>query len=1692
MAISDETTTLSRETLDEIVDLLAPLVLTDTKGRCTLLEQAFGPNSPVLRVVDLSGSVNTFAIGLVSNLAYFGEIEPGKQALWALLETVSNHDLVGADKKLRIEALRDVINVPGRLIPPQMSFDLVEKDYGGRIWNFEQYYLASFGGRQDKLNSLDAWLGQSDKPIATLVAPAGMGKSALVVNWIVRLREQAQAKIVFHPISLRFKTHNRKTVLQSLVFQLAEVFGQPKPRSLDSDSLQTEFLNLLCNPPKLLDQPLIVIIDGLDEIDTAPELIELPTRPADGVHLLVTIRQQEDNINDDYARLNSEFGWLGSIVERLQVTSLSKEELSDVIVQSRIDPAPLTIDALVDKLYELSEGGDPLIAHLYINTLKSSDINVKRMLSKNILPGLKVYIERTEKQLGLQKDDEYNRQFFEALAVAKGALKLCDFEGIRLDMSLSDVAGLVDKSHSLVIGDGGRQGFAFSHQRIGLAYMELHPEKRRKWVDRFRAYGAEVLRSLIDGKRAPSNTPDYAHQYYVKHLLYDPDPQSQAAFALVCKAWMQAHYEKTGSYESFLDDISLVWEAAEKLGPTPEVIGIQVKCALIFSSVASLSSNLPPLLPALLLRDDLWNAAQARAYANRVPDALQRAQTRLALLQVEEAKEAFEARYETQAIASSIIEDIEIIQETAGEPTVAYLLLNLIPHLQRDDQIIRVLEITYGIQKSIWRARLLANLVSRARLLDKQIAVAKELIRACCNLDYSEYGDNFYYVPLIYEAIALNLSMDVLESAWMQIREERQQIVAEIEATYEQEPQDIASIRRAYHNRFDEDEKLKLFFEHLAWHIPSEKAEHFVDILYEHDNLPLVAEKIARLAPRLTDDIALNIATKLKDRLHNSTPQDRKFARYYTETIGCGIAFIALAYNRKDEIYRKNLLQMAKNYIDQYGADEKPISEADLRILYGTLTGQYSDQDTTEMVRQNRFLTRFWHSSSQLRRYSIELIPYLGIETIKVLFERCLVSDSDNDNYNYLFITSSPYIVPAIAEKLSSDELHLIYEIGTGKDEPWASLGCIRAASQNVHRMPTDVLNETIRWALSPINITDPKAHVLLAVAPYITEEIIGATDYYWERRSFAVVAPYLDQDVLRRAFKGASKLGYGSKLDDQQTLVELLQYFPQEERIPILKTMQEEAFCIVESGQSAETISSLASNLPKSKKKAISKINRHAKNILYDAELSRAIKEDGLLSVLLAPFFYLLIYRGASWQRAIGIWIKHSVSLLRKIYRLMFFVDVHAAIEDRLCTNRSEIEWSEEFSGYHQEWPLKKISIALDSFLISSPIIWRTLILIVFLLTFPALFISLIFSLIILVVFVIVWLIELLKALAKSLVIDRSSKSTQDKWKILDRKIDIINNLQTSEQRQQAFVEIAIELGEIFWDRYGFREYHGYYKRNAAEIWTALNPDFVEDAISGIDLFKSQAQDPLSEDHVYIRFLIPLVLTCCNHLRPEIEQLICDSIYKQFYALQYSIEAYFLHEKTSSLLETIQKIEGNLAQAEDPEVVVSILLDVSNEVSDLEVLHRLLDCVDNYPTGKSLAKVAYAIAKNRELLDRAFTIAHQIDSSVHKFICIVAPFLDTKLLELFFIFIIDRNNENEQEHSYACLIQRWLELSQANRFQIWCNILKHIKHYPRERVLTQLSWLSEMVVNLGSEQAAVAVAADIMDVCGWWPVKWS
>ncbi len=93
---------LSSVDVAALADVLRPSLAT-VPARRSLVELALGFGSPVVDRLDWGGDTQSFTVHLIGVLAAYGEVEPGRPALVAVLEAL--REQVGLDRQAAIDGL---------------------------------------------------------------------------------------------------------------------------------------------------------------------------------------------------------------------------------------------------------------------------------------------------------------------------------------------------------------------------------------------------------------------------------------------------------------------------------------------------------------------------------------------------------------------------------------------------------------------------------------------------------------------------------------------------------------------------------------------------------------------------------------------------------------------------------------------------------------------------------------------------------------------------------------------------------------------------------------------------------------------------------------------------------------------------------------------------------------------------------------------------------------------------------------------------------------------------------------------------------------------------------------------------------------------------------------------------------------------------------------------------------------------------------------------------------------------------------------------------------------------------------------------------------------------------------------------------------------------------------------------------
>jgi hypothetical protein len=399
---------------------------------------------------------------------------------------------------------------------------------------FREEYLVSekgevpFGGRDGELKRLDDWLFDAKAaPRLVATAPAGRGKSALLVRWMESLKARGHIaeggwQLAFVPISIRVGTNKPGMFLGGLGQRLAEITGEPiSPEVVqDPDALKYTVQDQL-EAINSGGQRVLVVLDGLDEAllgSFDPSII--PTRVASNIRVLFSARWQ---VGDrDSAGWLRRLGWdRGVRVQTLELERLAPDAIADVLLKLGAPTDVLAREqTIVTRLSALTEG-EPLLVRFYAEDLWQLGQERARITLPDLdslQPGFGSYFERwLSHQERLWADEGARVEKIEVdrvlsiLAFALGPLESRDLLVLMKEIYQTDNLvsehDLLKPLRRFIIGDGkADSGYVLSHPKIGYYLQNERFRASTATLRRgFTAWGQKHLRRLNSGDPDPRN-----------------------------------------------------------------------------------------------------------------------------------------------------------------------------------------------------------------------------------------------------------------------------------------------------------------------------------------------------------------------------------------------------------------------------------------------------------------------------------------------------------------------------------------------------------------------------------------------------------------------------------------------------------------------------------------------------------------------------------------------------------------------------------------------------------------------------------------------------------------------------------------------------------------------------------------------------------------------------------------------------------------------------------------------------------------------------------------------------------------------------------------------------------------------------------------------------------------------------------
>jgi len=246
-----------------------------------------------------------------------------------------------------------------------------------KIEKFVEYYLGTrdrpvpFGGRQEVLGELSQWLSDQTGPRHLLAtAPAGRGKTALLVNWMQLI--PASWNVAFVPISIRFQTNHASIFYEAMAHELARIASATVGATQrDAGEFYRDRCLELLHEIDERKFPTVLIVDGLDEASGWEiDWTLLQSKPGSSTRIIVSARVLAGDKDGPSGWLHR-LDWPASqqLTKCVVVPPLSGMGISEALQSMGYPIASLSsrID-IIGKLKILTDG-DPLLVRMYAESL---------------------------------------------------------------------------------------------------------------------------------------------------------------------------------------------------------------------------------------------------------------------------------------------------------------------------------------------------------------------------------------------------------------------------------------------------------------------------------------------------------------------------------------------------------------------------------------------------------------------------------------------------------------------------------------------------------------------------------------------------------------------------------------------------------------------------------------------------------------------------------------------------------------------------------------------------------------------------------------------------------------------------------------------------------------------------------------------------------------------------------------------------------------------------------------------------------------------------------------------------------------------------------------------------------------------------------------------------------------------------
>ena len=575
-----------------------------------------------------------------------------------------------------------------------------------------------FAGRDAAFAKIGEFISKSEGGYLVITAPAGFGKTALMAN-LVTNNPEAFAYHFFSPYT-NASSVTEVGFLENVVEQMAQWHGHTEELPSKLPDLQALYHKFIDDK---LERTQILVLDGLDEVSIWKLHPYLSRDLPDNLHVIVTIRDVEQDWANDYQLPKNQ-------IQHLPLGGLTRDGVAEVLHQAGkkatefADKPELLDQVMRVSAYPDNEalGADPFYVRLLAEDAADGELTAAKIGQQpngldNYLDVWWKNLKEITKKYPTKEEAAPVKDLLGTLTVTLGPIAREDME--KINPSLEDdweddfFDEVINEVRRFVLGDR-EQGYALVHPRLR-QYMR----RKIKIAD----YTEKLLNFCANWEEHHS---PYALRYYAEHLIEAGCPEE--LHKLLAKetdnkrnAWYEAK-EKIGDTADFITDVSLAWEEAEKEfnQNSGVAIGRQCRYALMTTSINSMATNIPAELLVALVEKKVWTAQTGLTYALQNSDQLHKAVSLIKLADFLPSNQKQQALNEALT-AARLIQD---------EKYRARVLSNLAPLLPEENLLKEALTAAPSIQSKSVRARFLRDLAPKLENLLKEALTAAPSIQS--------------------------------------------------------------------------------------------------------------------------------------------------------------------------------------------------------------------------------------------------------------------------------------------------------------------------------------------------------------------------------------------------------------------------------------------------------------------------------------------------------------------------------------------------------------------------------------------------------------------------------------------------------------------------------------------------------------------------------------------------------------------------------------------------------------------------------------------------------------------------------------------------------------------------------------------------------------------------------------------------